>query len=82
MGSNPLEALMMKSFNSMETLYLHHRAGSLDDDVFAGKISGFRKSMEDQFAQEQWAQLRSNGFSDDFQRFMETEIIGDQAGGV
>jgi hypothetical protein len=73
-----LDALMMKSFNSMEAFYLHHRAGSLDDDVYAGKVAGFRKAMVDQFTQEQWARLRSNGFSTDFQRFMETEIIGTQ----
>ncbi len=32
--------IMFKAFTIMESNYLHHRAGSMDDDVFEAKITG------------------------------------------
>ncbi len=34
------DRLAFKAFTVMESNYLHHRAGSMDDDVFETKISG------------------------------------------
>jgi hypothetical protein len=34
------DRFMFKTFTVMESNYLHHRAGSMDDDVFESKISG------------------------------------------
>mgnify|MGYP001811658942 CR=1 FL=1 len=34
-----------KSFNQQESLYLNHRAGSVDDDVFAARMDAFQSML-------------------------------------
>jgi hypothetical protein len=72
------DALLMKMFNSMETTYLHYRDGTMPNDVFEGKVEGFQEAMQTRFNAQDWQRHRSGGFSRDFQRFMEDELIGAQ----
>ena len=77
-------AYAMKTFNSMEATFLHHRAGSLDEDVFQGRKAGFQNAMSfvppgtSNLLPQAWAWLRTNGFSSEFQAFMETELMPNQ----
>ena len=79
-----LLAFAMKTFNSMEATFLHHRAGSLDEDVFQGRKAGFQRAMSfvppegNNLFPQAWGIMRTNGFSRDFQSFMENELIADQ----
>ena len=73
------DAYMMKMLNSMEATYLHHRDGTMPDDVFEGKVVGFQQALQTGFQSQDWLRLRGGGFSKDFQRFMEDEIIGEES---
>ena len=66
----------MKIFNSMETTFLHHRAGSLEQDVFEGRLTGFHSTMTDELLVQSWQRQQRLGFSQDFQVFMNSRIIG------
>ena len=73
------QCCMQSVFNQWEEVFLHYRAGSLDKDVYEAKVRAFQKSLD-------WAPLGGllrqtweswkDGYTEEFQRFMETEVIG------
>lgn len=40
-------ALGIKTIDQAQTAFLHHRAGTLDDDVFEGRIGSFQTFVEE-----------------------------------
>ena len=75
-------ALSLKTFNMMEATFLHHRAGSLDDDVFEARLSGFRNYLESaHLLREAWRRGPS-GLSREFRDFMETLVPDLQHDGI
>ena len=51
----------------------------MDDQVFDGKVQGFRSWMGNPNAQETWGRNRRN-YSLEFQDFMDTEIVAKATG--
>ena len=68
----------VRHFNLMETTYLHRKAGSLDEEVFKARISGFTNLMASSAAmREAWKYNSKFGFTDEFVAFMNDRIIGE-----
>jgi hypothetical protein len=70
-------------FNLMETTFLHHQEGSLGDNVFKARVSGFgaviRSQPEllvvwDEACGKEW------GYTPEFREFMQKNIIGSESG--
>ncbi len=74
-----MDVFTFGNFNLIELTYLHHRAGTMDDQVFDGKVQGFRSWMGNPNAQEAWDRNRRN-YSLEFQDFMDTEIVAKATG--
>ena len=73
------DAQVLKVLNTYEATYLHHRAGTLDDHVFEGRVDGFRRTINKGGRlnlADLWPSYRDRPFSNEFKTFMETEIIG------
>ena len=73
------QCLIQTVFNQWEEVYLHHRAGSLDRDVYEAKVRAFQGSLF--FAPfghllgQAWEGSK-DGYTEAFQKFMENEVIG------
>jgi hypothetical protein len=67
------------TFNVMETTFLHHRAGSLDDDVFEAGVKSFGAFFDTGVGNsvplliETWGLNRGN-YTPDFQQFLEDRV--------
>ena len=67
----------MKIFNSMEATYLHHRAGSLDEDVFEARVLGYKNLMgNNELLNQAWMEYQQFAYTKAFKEFMDSEIIG------
>jgi len=40
-----LETFSFHNFNTIELAFLHHHAGTMDDNVLQGRVEGFRMTM-------------------------------------
>ena len=70
-----------RMFNLMETTFLHHREGSLGDDVFKGRVSGFGAVMRTQPGLVVvWDEAggKELGYTAEFREFMQNDIIGSE----
>ena len=70
-----------RMFNLMETTFLHHREGSLGDDVFKGRVSGFGAVMRTQPGLGVvWDEAggKELGYTAEFREFMQNDIIGSE----
>jgi hypothetical protein len=75
-------AFFLKTFTMMESSYLHHRAGSLDDDVFEAKMLGAETFLvRNQFARELWDTEAVHGFgiTPDFKAYMDQRLAARSA---
>jgi hypothetical protein len=67
----------MKIFNSMEATYLHHRAGSLDDEVFEARVFGYGNLIRnDALLYQAWTEYQQFAYTKAFKEFMDSDIIG------
>ena len=75
-----LNGILFKAFTVMESNYLHHRAGSMDDDVFEAKITG---SVGAILNRQFWLKSFENrqAFLPEFKEFMEARIKAAQSTG-
>jgi small basic protein len=67
-----------RMFNLMETTFLHHREGSLRDDVFKARVSGFGAVMRTQpglLVIWDEAGGKELGYTPEFREFMQNDII-------
>lgn len=70
-------ALSNKCYRALETVYLHHKNGMLDDALLDARIRGFRSfSDAHPVVRRIWEGVHSGGggLSDDFIRFMEDAV--------
>ena len=74
-----LDLFSSGAFNTIEVTYLHHRAGTMDDNVFKGKVAGFRSFMNAPSAIEAWSRLQGQ-YGADFRNFMRVEVIAKATG--
>ena len=72
-------AYTSSTFGVMETTFLHHRAGSLDDDVFEARVKSFGAFFETSVGNsvplliETWGSSRGI-YTPDFQQFLEDRV--------
>lgn len=72
-----VDSLMMKAFNLLEAMFLHHQSGAMGDNEFRAKKEGFRRGFQNAMGQESWRRLGPTmAFTDEFRQFMDAEIIG------
>ena len=73
------QANLFGIFNHWESTYLHHRGGSLDQDVYDAKVRAFKQYIDfppmHRLMHQSWEANR-NGYTEGFQRFMDAEVIG------
>ncbi len=71
-------ASVFSTFNQWEEVFLHHRTGSLDQDVYEAKVRAFRKYIDfppwHGRLRRAWEASRE-GYTQEFQNFMDSEII-------
>ena len=65
-----------KVFNLMETTYLHHREGLLDEQIFEARVRGFGNVMRTQEGLRQIWDDAPVFYTDEFCDFMAKRIIG------
>jgi len=71
---------MFKTFTVMESNYLHHRAGSMDDDVFESKVQGSVAALlANPLWLESWEERRNLSLAE-FREFMNARIKAAQSG--
>jgi hypothetical protein len=71
-----LNASMMKSFNLLEGMFLHHQTGTLNDEVFHAKADGFKASFRSPLIHDAWRRLSPTmAFTREFRQFMDTEMF-------
>jgi hypothetical protein len=76
-----LRAFLFKSFTVLESNYLHHRAGSLDDDVFESKIRvTLRSLVGNKWWSQQWQE--DHGMAPEFKAWMDKRIDEARADGL
>jgi hypothetical protein len=70
-------ALGIKSIDQAQTAFLHHRAGTLDDDVFEARISSFLIFVEgNHLLRLAWASDLRSYPTVAFRDFVESRVIG------
>ncbi len=73
------QANLFLIFNLWESTYLHHRAGSLDQDVYKAKVRAFQQYIDfapiERLMRQSWEANRS-GYTEEFQKFMDSQVIG------
>ena len=68
---------LLKTFTMMESPYLHHRAGSLDDDVFEAKIRGSEEMLLNlEFVRTMWDTFAVShfGITPEFKTYMDQRL--------
>ena len=63
-----------KSFTQLESLYLNHRAGSVDDDVFAARMEAFHDVLEQMPFMLEMFRSGAGGNTPEFHEFVENGL--------
>lgn len=69
-----LTGFATKTFNQLETLYLNHRAGSVDDDVFEARMDTFHEVLVTLPVVLEMFRTGAGGNTKDFRDFVEARI--------
>ena len=65
-----------RNFSLMEATYLHHREGSLADDVYEARIRGFAQAFSQQPGLRRiWEDGQDLGYTEAFKQLVKTHII-------
>ena len=70
-------ALLVKTIDQAQTAYLHHRAGTLDDDVFSARINSFLLFYENNpLVRQAWSSNFRDYPTGAFRDFVESRVSG------